>query len=66
MQKIKLAAVASSALLSIGGEKGNGAPLGDQVKLVATDVTIIVIKDSGHWPIEKRPKETTEALVKFL
>jgi pimeloyl-ACP methyl ester carboxylesterase len=40
--------------------------LGEQAKLVATDVTIVVLKDAGHWVLEERPKETTEALQKFL
>jgi len=25
-----------------------------------------VLKDTGHWVLEERPKETTEALLKFL
>jgi len=25
-----------------------------------------VLKDTGHWVLEERPKETTEALQKFL
>jgi len=29
-------------------------------------VTVIVLKDTGHWVMEERPKETTEALAKFL
>jgi pimeloyl-ACP methyl ester carboxylesterase len=36
------------------------------MKLVATDVTLIVLKNTGHWVLEERPKETTEALQKFL
>jgi hypothetical protein len=24
------------------------------------------LKDTGHWILEERPKETTEALKKFL
>jgi pimeloyl-ACP methyl ester carboxylesterase len=40
--------------------------LGKQMKLVASDVTIVVLKDSGHWVMEERPKETTDALMKFL
>jgi len=28
------------------------------MKLVATDVTIIDLKDTGHWIMEERPKET--------
>jgi pimeloyl-ACP methyl ester carboxylesterase len=29
-------------------------------------VTIVVLKDTGHWVLEEQPKETTEALEKFL
>jgi len=53
-------------VLSIGGEKSLGNELAAQMKLVATDVTIVVLKDTGHWVLEERPKETTEALTKFL
>ncbi len=53
-------------VLTIGGDKSLGEPLGQQAKLIATDVTIIVLKDTGHWILEERPKETTEALQKFL
>ena len=53
-------------VLIIGGEKSLGEALGQQAKLVATDVTVIVLKDTGHWVLEERPKETTEALQKFL
>jgi pimeloyl-ACP methyl ester carboxylesterase len=54
------------SVLSIGGEKSLGEALGQQTKLVATDVTVIVLKGTGHWVLEERPKETTEALQKFL
>src|SRR5215467_11342790 len=53
-------------VLSIGGEKSLGYQLADQMKLVADDVTVVVLKDTGHWISEERPKETTDALVKFL
>jgi hypothetical protein len=35
---------------------------------VATDVTVVVVlKDTGYWMIlEERPKETTDALMKFI
>jgi pimeloyl-ACP methyl ester carboxylesterase len=36
------------------------------MKLVATDVTIVVLKNTGHWVMEESPKETMEALGKFL
>ena len=53
-------------VLSIGGDKSLGNELAEQMKLVASDVTVIVLKDTGHWIMEERPKETTDALVKFL
>jgi pimeloyl-ACP methyl ester carboxylesterase len=53
-------------VLAIGGEKANGALLGQQMKLVATDATVVVLKNTGHWLMEENSKETTDALVKFL
>jgi len=53
-------------VLAIGGEKSLGEVLGQQTKLVASDVTVVVLKNTGHWVLEENPKETTEALVKFL
>ena len=53
-------------VLTIGGDKSLGDALGQQVKLVATDVTVVVLKDTGHWVLEERPCETTEALQRFL
>ena len=54
------------SVLLIGGEKSLGNELAEQMKLVATDVTVVVLKDTGHWILEERPKETTGALVTFL
>jgi len=53
-------------VLSIGGDKSLGQPLADQMKLVANDVTVVIVKDAGHWISEENSKETTEALMKFL
>ena len=53
-------------VLTIGGDKSLGEALAQQTKLVATDVTVVVLKDTGHWVLEERPKDTTEALQKFL
>jgi pimeloyl-ACP methyl ester carboxylesterase len=53
-------------VLSIGGEQSLGNELAEQMTLVATDVTLVVLKDTGHWVLEERPKETTDALIKFL
>ena len=53
-------------ILTIGGDRSLGEALGRQAKLVATDVTVAVLKNTGHWVLEERPKETTDALVTFL
>jgi pimeloyl-ACP methyl ester carboxylesterase len=62
LSRIKL----TMPVLTIGGEKANGEVLGKQAQLVATDVTVIVLKNAGHWIMEEQPQETTEALQKFL
>jgi pimeloyl-ACP methyl ester carboxylesterase len=43
-----------------------GDALGAQTKPVATDVTVVVLKDTGHWILEERQDETIAALVRFL
>lgn len=53
-------------VLSIAGEKASAPILGPQMKRVATNVTVIDLKDTGHWLMEERPNETMDALVKFL
>src|SRR6059036_859306 len=53
-------------LLVIGGDRSLGEVLGEQGKLVASDVTVTVLKDTGHWVLEERSKDTTDALEKFL
>jgi len=53
-------------VLSIGGEKANGVLMGQQMKLVASDATIVVLKNAGHWLMEEQQKETMDALLKFL
>jgi len=41
-------------VLTIGGEKANGDLLGRQAKRVASTVTVVVLKDTGHWILEER------------
>jgi pimeloyl-ACP methyl ester carboxylesterase len=52
--------------LAIGGEKSLGEVLGAQMKSVARDVTVIVLKNTGHWILEESTSETTDALTNFL
>jgi len=53
-------------VLAIGGEKANGELLGQQMKIVASDATVVVLKNTGHWVLEENPRETTDTLMKFL
>jgi pimeloyl-ACP methyl ester carboxylesterase len=53
-------------VLAIGGDKANGAVLGQQMKIVVSNVTMIVLRNTGHWVLEEQPKQTTDALLKFL
>jgi pimeloyl-ACP methyl ester carboxylesterase len=53
-------------VLSIGGDKSLGETLAEQMKLVATNVTVVIVKKSGHWILEEQPKQTTDALMNFL
>jgi len=53
-------------VLSIAGERANGDALAKQVKLVASNATTVTLPNTGHWVMEERPHETSEALVHFL
>jgi len=33
---------------------------------VASNVTVIVLKDTGHWLLEEQPAATIDALSRFL
>jgi pimeloyl-ACP methyl ester carboxylesterase len=51
------------------GKGGNGFQSLEadvQRKLVAPDATVVVVKGSGHWLMEEKPKETMAALEGFL
>jgi pimeloyl-ACP methyl ester carboxylesterase len=53
-------------VLSLGGEMANGKALGEQVKLVASNATVVVVPNTGHWMLEENLEGTTEALFQFL
>ena len=56
----------SMPALAIGGEKANGEVLGQQIRAVAFDAKVVVLKNTGHWVLEENPKGTTDALMNFL
>lgn len=53
-------------VLAIAGDKASAQTLFPQMKLVADKVSVVELKDTGHWLMEERPKETMAALVEFL
>ena len=56
----------SMPALAIGGDKADGELLGQQMKIVASDAKVVVLKKTGHWVLEENPKGTTDALMNFL
>ena len=52
-------------VLSIGGDKSLGVALGAQTRLVASNVTVVVVKNAGHWLMEEQPAQTMAALTQF-
>jgi pimeloyl-ACP methyl ester carboxylesterase len=53
-------------VLTIEGDKAMGGALEIQAKLVASNVTSIILPDTGHWLMEQRPTETKAELQKFF
>jgi pimeloyl-ACP methyl ester carboxylesterase len=53
-------------VLSMGGEKSLGVALAAQSRLVATDVSVVVVRNAGHWLMEEQPAQTMSALEQFL
>jgi pimeloyl-ACP methyl ester carboxylesterase len=54
------------SVLTIEGDKAMGGALEAQAKIVASNVTSITFKDTGHWLMEQRPAETKAELKKFF
>jgi pimeloyl-ACP methyl ester carboxylesterase len=53
-------------VLAIGADKSFGTIQAEDLRFVATDVTALVIPDSGHWLIEEQPAATIAAVRTFL
>lgn len=53
-------------MLVLTGERASGTFLIEQARLVDSNVDGVVIKGSGHWLMEERPRETMKALTDFL
>ena len=53
-------------MLVLAGEKASGEFLIEQARLVADNVTGVVVKDSGHWLIDEARSEVVKSLIPFL
>jgi pimeloyl-ACP methyl ester carboxylesterase len=53
-------------VLAIGGAASWGALVGDEMKLLATNVQSVVLPDTGHWVAEESPDQLLAALTPFL
>ena len=53
-------------VLAIGGEKSFGTTMAVVMRVAATDVTELVIPNSGHWLMEEQPVATVAAVRRFL
>ena len=53
-------------VLAIGADKSFGTVQADVMRFVASDVTVQVIANSGHWLMEEQPAATVAAIAAFL
>ncbi|WP_433064907.1 alpha/beta fold hydrolase [Dactylosporangium sp. CS-033363] len=53
-------------VLAVGARGSLGPGVAAQVRGYATNVTELVVEDSGHWIYEEHPAEMTRALLTFL
>jgi len=59
-----LAAKIAAPVIAMGGAKGGlGAKVGEMVKLIAIDVDVIIVPDSGHFLPEEQPTAVSEQIV---
>ena len=49
-------------VLAIGADKSFGTGMADEMRFVASDVTSVVIANSGHWLMEEQPAATMAAI----
>jgi pimeloyl-ACP methyl ester carboxylesterase len=56
----------SMPVLAVGGEASFGSTMAAIMREAATDVTEVVIPNSGHWLMEEEPDATVAAVAAFL
>lgn len=53
-------------VLALGGDKSSGAGEADELRFVATNVTMGIVPNSGHWIMDENPDATIKFIVDFL
>jgi pimeloyl-ACP methyl ester carboxylesterase len=56
----------SMPVLAIGAEKSFGPAMADDLRFVASHVTVGIVPDSGHWIMEENPQATIRLVTEFL
>ena len=53
-------------VLAVGAEKSFNSGMADELRFVATTVTVGIVPASGHWVMEENPEATTKLVLDFL
>ncbi|HWG11228.1 MAG TPA: alpha/beta hydrolase [Rhodanobacteraceae bacterium] len=53
-------------VLAIGADHSYGTVEADDLRLVADNVSSVVITNSGHWIMEEQPEQAVDAIVAFI
>jgi pimeloyl-ACP methyl ester carboxylesterase len=56
----------SMPVLAVGAEKSFGTAQADDLRYVATNVTVGIVPGSGHWIMEENPDATVKLITDFL
>jgi pimeloyl-ACP methyl ester carboxylesterase len=53
-------------VLAVGAEKSFNTAMAEEIRFVATNVTVGIVPASGHWVMEENPDATTKLVLDFL
>ena len=56
----------SMPVLAVGAEKSFNTAMAEEIRFVATNVTVGIVPASGHWVMEENPDATTKLVLDFL
>jgi len=56
----------ATPVLAIGGRFAMGSAVADGMRVIASDVTGLVLEKSGHYPMEQEPEPAGRAVIEFL